>query len=53
MGYDNNVHTINPAVGNPGAHTFTNVPAGTYKVGVANYANGMHRTIVSGPVTVQ
>lgn len=53
MGYDGNVHTINPAVSNPGAHTFTNVPAGTYKVAVANFANGMHRSIVSGEVTVQ
>ena len=53
MGYPGNVHTINPAVNNPGAHTFTNVPAGTYKVAVANYANGMHRSIVSGVVTVQ
>lgn len=52
-GYTGNVHTINPAVGNPGAYTFTNVPAGTYKVGVANFANGMHRTIVSSAVTVQ
>lgn len=52
MGYDGNVHSINPAVGDPGTHTFTNVPDGTYKVAVANYANETHRIIVSGAVTV-
>ena len=52
MGYGGNVHSINPAVGDPGTHTFTNVPDGTYKVAVANYANGMHLTIVSSAVTV-
>ncbi len=51
-GYAGNVHTINPAEGNPGAHTFTLVPPGRYKVAVANFANGMHRSIVSGVVTV-
>ncbi len=51
-GYAGNVHTISPA-NDPGAHTFTNVPSGSYKVGVANYANGEHKTIVSGVQTVQ
>ena len=52
MGYADNVHTITPAVGNPGAHTFTNVPAGTYKVGVVNFANREFKSIVSGAQTV-
>ena len=52
MGYDGNVASYNPAVGDPGTHTFTNVPAGTYKVGVANYANDDHKTIVSSVKTV-
>ncbi len=52
-GYANNLHTINPAGANTGAHTFTNVPAGTYKVGVAYYADGVHKTTVSDPITVK
>ena len=51
-GYDMNLHTINPATGDPGAHTFTNVPSGTYRVGVASYADGMHRTSLSETITV-
>ena len=34
------LHTINPAAGDSGAHTFQNVPAGTYKVVVASYRAG-------------
>ena len=52
MGYDGNVKSYAQA-DDPGIHDFTNVPPGTYKVGVANYSNGMHRTIVSAVVTVQ
>ena len=53
MGYDGNVASYSPssAISNS-THTFTNVPDGTYKVGVANFANGVHRTIISGSVTV-
>ena len=45
------IHTINPAAGDIGAHTFQNVPAGTYKVAVASYRAG-EAHVLSNFVTV-
>ena len=52
---DPNTHPINLAAGDdPGTHSFNNVPAGTYKVGVAAERDGEYDvSIVSEAVTVQ